>query len=394
MIYDCSDIAAKGQHKFANRLGKTGCHHQPIKDLADVVAAKSLLSDIGSIFPELYKLPTGLIMPFLNTPPTGWAAQSGMNDYAIVGGGNLYAAGSVRSKTKTLHTASKSHTHTSGTTVQRQRSAAGTITGATASHTHNWSFSYSPKLQKLILAKVTGTVQSFTADAVMLTLKAMTGLTRILAATERSLAGGAAQASDDTQEVTSATATADANDSDHDHFVASETNDWVIAGGGYQTFYLTAAGSHTHSITASIAAALRKAYLGAWQFSSAGGSLLNEVLGLLDSDVTDVPDGWLACDGSLNTVDLRDHYLMLGNSGRTLGTKEGNGAMTVAITGCPSAGAHTHGTASAFVLNNTSVNIYAGAGDGAHSESAFSDGALTDYAPNSYALKAIIFRPH
>jgi len=88
------------------------------------------------------------------------------------------------------------------------------------------------------------------------------------------------------------------------------------------------AGEHTHNFASVILTQnIKKTYATAWTKASASFQGFNGMIGMWDGSPTALPNGWVLCNGTNGTLDLRNYFINIGNSSN-IGTQTGNNTIS------------------------------------------------------------------
>jgi hypothetical protein len=294
-------------------------------------------------------VPSGLIVPLYNTStvPSGWSRFTSADNKAIVGAGSTYAGGDTSTGTTSVGVsgstvAAGSHNDSYGTVAGGSPGSEFFAQNFAGSHAHTYSGTISAiyKYKTFVLIKASAATPLLPANAVLLGTSSLSTLTNVETATDALLYSTATYGStgggtSGSQPLTVGSA------GNHAHNSTVSNSDESGDAGPYMN---QTAGSHDHTASASWSIDVQRAYLTAWTNASANFSLVTNGIAMYESATP--PAGWVLCDGTNGTVDLRNYFLHLGNTGNQ-GTRTGSNAYSWTGTGMSGNAPHEH-TGGAF----------------------------------------------
>jgi chitodextrinase len=287
--------------------------------------AATLVSSVGPT-----AIPVGAIVPFDSDGaiPSGWTQFTSANGRYIVGAGGAYAAGGtggggvvvVRTTTNGDHTGNDDWSGMGngpwGTKIQG---------GVAGGHAHNISVAPSLGSRQLRFVRASMQQDAFPSNALVLATQNLSGLSGAYAGDSRYLVPANAR----TATGTSLGAAGCSTEGAHSHaFPGGNYPDWSWV--EYPCYDEGPEGNHTHpAIVSLVSENTRKAYVTAWTNASAAFAASSGMIVMYDSLCP--PPGWVICDGTNGTVDLRDYFVFLGPAA-SQGTRSGNNTLTLADT--------------------------------------------------------------
>lgn len=332
--------------------------------------------------------------------PDGWSAFAAANGRYIRGAGGAHAIGDVGGDSNTgpwSGTTSSSGAHSGSGGAFSVAEAGSTLSGpgytgsggSVGAHAHGWSAP--AQIMSLLrrsypLVKRSGIVSAMPAGMLLFGLP---GITHPSLARVTSLAGRLVMADTSVADAGAATQslaiTVDSANMRHGHAAASNkyNQDFapyadIIAG----TLATERDYWHTHSATLVLAAAAKRKrlalYTGAGDFPSVPG-----LIALSDAAVP--PTGWLLCDGTSGTPDMRGFLAEIAAVGNE-GTSAGDDTVSASATSAKYS--HSHGGSD---VPNGPVPTSVGHGSSELHDHTIS--ASQSFAPPWYALNFIMFSP-
>jgi len=372
-----SGLAIRQSGNYTAYTGQSGDQHASY-------GAKGIIQ-----FGYTTQLPSGIIVPFNDTSlPSGWEWFSSADAKMIVGAGTTYGIGATGGSIAVSETSdSKSHGTSSGNLATGGSSYVygGSGAGGSSSHSHTIAFDYLPEYQDLRLIRATSDQDNFPAKAIVLThadtnpdpanLSIEIESNKFLRANSSISTGGGSESNIAINSIGS-----------HKH----HTGDMYDDGGAFSAYEQdsNSRGGHDHNDTFSsfsAAEAIKKTYLRAWSDTNAfeGKGMMIAMWESLTP-----PDGWVLCNGSNNTLDLRDYFIVLSSSGNA-GTQEGDNTVEFTVE-AESDGLHEH----AILLKSNVLSVidfYHPNNQGAHTHALATPSQ--SYTPPYYALVFIMKEP-
>jgi hypothetical protein len=90
-------------------------------------------------------------------------------------------------------------------------------------------------------------------------------------------------------------------------------------------------GAHTHTISASLTDNIKRVYTTAWtKITDFYG--FRGMIGFWDGALAAIPEGWAICDGTNNTIDMRDYFIVMGTDA-TKSTRTGSNLIDIIPSG-------------------------------------------------------------
>jgi len=349
-------------------------------------------------------IPVGAILPLSgDTIPSGWEAYTAANGRFIVCAGNEYSEGDtggsathpgfIGSTTAVdSHGSNPSYSNFRALYFEQEGGSGNAILpdfppGLVHSHTYSTGqFTLNLPRREHRLVKKTGT----TATSVPKSLRIMglsnlsvAGLTRVVSESNRLLYASSINALLGNQPQFLTFTSGSYNDY---HFHRSTPtgraldtlqviNTWYD--------YEAGGGEHTHAFSLEVIHNIKRVNVPLWS-GLVDYPLVPGMIVLWDGGT--VPPGWILCDGSGNTPDLRDHFIQISPEGAEF---EKAGDNTIAVSGTSTPVGHDHQGATATTSGNQTTTF-------AHSNSithTHDISASGSYTPKYYALSAIMFDP-
>ena len=267
----------------------------------------------------LEAVPAGLIIPYNGTiAPSGWSLFTAANERYIIGAGKTYAVKSTggSSTITCTSTTTGAHTGSTGRAGMKDRSYRGL--NSRGAHCHSISFSYSPPYYGLTLIRANTELKSLPPKSVMFSdrtlplLRLEDGDGRLFSARKSIGKGGSNSISSQTSSSAGI----------HYHGL-SESRSYTT-----KEEYPEAvqSGQHTHTVSDfTITPNFKRVLLSAWTNASENFDLMPGMYAFYESLTP--PKGWALCDGTNNTLDLRDYFIEFGNENNH-GTKTGDGTIS------------------------------------------------------------------
>ena len=267
----------------------------------------------------LEAVPAGLIIPYNGTiAPSGWSLFTAANERYIIGAGKTYAVKSTggSSTITCTSTTTGAHTGDTGRVGMKDKSYQGrNYRGA---HCHSISFSYSPPYYGLTLIRANTELESLPPKSVMFSdrtlplLRLEDGDGRLFSARKSIEKGGSNSISSQTSSSAGI----------HYHGLGKSRS--YRADAGYTE--AVESGQHTHTVSDfTITPNFKRVLLSAWTNASENFDLMPGMYAFYESLTP--PKGWALCDGTNNTLDLRDYFIEFGNENNH-GTKTGDGTIS------------------------------------------------------------------
>jgi len=325
-------------------------------------------------------VPIGLIVPLNDTSvPTGWERFDSADNRMIVGAGSTYSVGQTGGSTSLSGGTTNSSAHLGNTmnVIAFSSPGGGDVSNvnATDSHSHTWSGSYLPDYQNVVLIKATQEHKTLPSKSIVMTQdNTNPGSLTSVFEDDRFFRGNSTVSQGNSQSASFSTT------GEHRH------GDLYFNSGGFGStvLYSVQGGNHSHSLSSmSVTQNIRRAYLRAWTNASAEFELTPNIIGMYESLTP--PEGWVLCDGSNGTPNLRDHFIIGSSSGNT-GTITGND--TISGSGSSSTnGLHNH--VGSFRFNVFSGISYHNTDENNHNHSiSISQAYVPPYYSLSFIMKA------
>jgi len=262
-------------------------------------------------------VPPGLIVPYNGTTaPAGWSLFTAADNKFIVGAGGAYAVKSTGGGASITASSTSAGAHSGP--VFKTGIGFGSARGmnVAGSHSHLVSFNYTPPYYGLTLIKANTELNRLPSKSIVFSDKTLplsrftNGDGKLFLAHSVIGAGGS--------NLIGATTSSSAGNhvhGDKEYSVYSSGPNWNII----------SSVAHTHSTeTFTITPNLKRALLSAWTNASKDFGLEPGMYAFYESLTP--PDGWALCDGTNDTLDLRDYFIEFGNENNH-GTKTGNGTI-------------------------------------------------------------------
>jgi len=341
----------------------------------------------------------GIILWTGGATPANFTAVTAANDKLIVGAGGTYAqsatGGSGWSVTFSGSTTTNGahSTGPSGFSSPREVFGGSRVettyevgSSGSPSHSHTYNsgaVTLTPKLAKIRLIKATTAQANIPLGGKVFGLAGIVsgGWSRDTGKAGRVLSAAAADADTGSDSQTAAITTGSASDA-HRH-TTTPTNSAQAAFATADLFSsLSGGGSHTHTVTLSIAAALKRRKLALYQTTSDIALVPGHII-MWEGGA--VPVGWLLCDGTKDTPDMRDYFVEISGTGSE-GTAAGDNTATATGTTNQKGHSHRGGDVSNDV---TAIGVVHG-GTVYHSHTISGSAAIS---PPYYALAFLMYSP-
>jgi len=272
----------------------------------------STINGIMGVSADFSKIPIGLIIPYNDTSiPDGWERFTSADDKMIVGAGNSYSPGDSGGNTSVTINAS---TNTTGShSVVAEYTGVWFNVGGPNHHTlwtanpegnHSHTVTngtYLPQCNDIVLIKALTETNIFPVNGILLSYGNLntTSLSNILTDNKFLKSNSSI--------TTSGATTCNSNlssDGGHDH--SSGYYDVYGGSGGYRG-KTTLSGAHGGSVNLNTTENIKKVLLSAWTNASQQFDLRRNMIGMYESLTP--PEGWVLCNGSNGTPDMRDFFI-------------------------------------------------------------------------------------
>lgn len=346
----------------------------------------STISQLSGIEFNFSVVPIGLIIPFNDTSiPTGWTRFTAADDKHLVAAGSTYSVGqSGGNNSISGITSSSAGSHNGAQANWEGSNESGSGGSLMPDHTSNFSSgSHSHSdcsadvdlgVQKLLLIKSTIENSAFPAKSVVLTHQT-TGqsLTPIFQSNKYLMSNNTI--TNTSQSLNSQITNTTGAHAHHNMNDNTSSSSW--------SYYRYTQPTHSHSMSLGInSVSLTNFYLKCWTNTTSEFGITPNIIAMYESLTP--PDGWVLCNGSNGTPDLRDCFIILGDDGN-VGTKNiGNNIINVSGS-INSGGAHGHNGSN---INWSGSFPYHIGGYGSHSHSVTSQDI--SFLPPYYALSFIM----
>jgi hypothetical protein len=285
-------------------------------------------------------IPQNAIIPLrgAGAVPSGFTIWTTADAKYIIGAGSTYAVGATGGGSAITLTVSNPGNHTVG--LSGFRAGGGSTAGATAdgSHAHTGtSITVTPPYTQRRLIQCDADIVDLPQDASFFlhTDAAQSGLTLDDGSDNYFVANTA----DGSGGSLTPAATLGADWGTHYHGGISGGSTGGSSGSNWKG---QVPGTHQHTATMSLTINLYRVALNAW-YSAASSVNINDYTNpIIMFPSTTPPDGWLLCNGSNGTPDMRDHFIQHAASGSTAGTVSGDGTVSDSGIVSTSAGNHDH----------------------------------------------------
>jgi len=346
------------------------------------------IAKLGNTPVSFTQIPAGLIV-FLNdiSVPAGWEAFNSANDRMIIGAGSTYAVGatggaqysggittgSAGSHTSTNHgnAAGNMAMYFASPDSSGQQYAQGTY----GAHTHSASVAYNVAKDKILLIKAILDLSQFPINTVVPSQAALSGLSSL--SKDYLIASTSLGA---VAEIKTATLSSSGN-----HYHQQSVGTWGSHTSGELTgIRWNSGGAHSPSATLNPTPNLKRLLLSLWTNASASFDPIQNMIGMWESLTP--PDGWLICNGSNGTPDLRDSFIKPVDSGSENITPQGNNTLNYTVSTSHSS---THNHQLSLATRRISSNS-TGTWNYSWSHNHGSPGATPSWLPPYYALSFIM----
>jgi hypothetical protein len=336
-------------------------------------------------------IPAGGIIPLRSTGgvPSGWTIFTAANGDHIIGAGSTYAADDNGAGTGALRpTSSSNGGHTIGSANFRHDSSGAAGTSSEPSHPHIITSTPNPDFynQYMRLIKANSELEEFPSMGIIFIHTASLpgamsrddpGIARMFLAHTTDAVGG--------NNLTPHTM--DSRWGNHCHGCIRGDDGDGSGGSQWKSGYPA---DHTHTMTVAWTNNLRKVALSMWYKSGASIPVVDVTPGnpIIMYQGAVAPDGWVLCNGSNGTPDMRNRFInCVGNGDAAPGTAHGNGTVQGVGTST-SVGDHDHDNGDKCG-NCDDASGYHSIIDGAHQHTG-TRSALT-WLPPYYALTFIMY---
>lgn len=283
--------------------------------------------NVNGTWKQVYKrivVPAGLIIPYNGTSaPSGWSLFTDADGRFIIGAGKTYAVGATGGSTSITTNASDSQGAHTGATEKSEDFGSMrfyTGTGSAGAHVHTLTYNYTPPYYGLRLIKADSELSQLPAKAVMFAGETLSGITRFSSGDGKLFASQSSIGAGGSNTISAGTNSSSAGAHKHNTTRANNTSF-----GGYLG---KEEGSHIHTNAEfTITPNLYRALLSAWTNASSAFRLQPGMYAFWES-IVNIPDGWLLCDGSNGTLDLRNYFIEFADEDDD-GTRTGDGTLTV-----------------------------------------------------------------
>lgn len=288
-----------------------------VVDADDIPAAGEIESINGLVFYTADAIPAGLIIPYTGGAggaPAGWSLFSDANGKYIVGAGSTYAADENGAGDGSTNKAVAGGGHHGGGNAATYGSYAGKVDYDNAgNHTHTATINYTPPYQQCYLIKADSEVSVIPQNGVIFLGGSHGSLTNIWTDGYMFQAG----AGTGTGGSANPTLTTDSAGA-HNHGTSVGKGQ---SSGSSRWYSNTNYGSHSHSNAGTVTNNLYKAALAAYTDAASSFSVESGMIAMWQGAVA--PTGWVLCDGTNGTDDLRDYFVKCvaaASAGGTAGT--------------------------------------------------------------------------
>lgn len=338
-------------------------------------------------------IPNGLIVPYAasGAAPSGWELFSSANGKMIRGA----HSGTISIGATTTGSTSKAGSTSTDGSHQGSRDVAFVSAGPPTIHTqagngdaaggHSHTFTASGTAQDVYkefqLIKALGRRVKFPANALLLGASSLSGLTQYESSTDRFLRANSSYGSTGGSSTLSMTTSSYSTAGSHVH------EDYQISaygtGPAYGSLHVSGGSHSDHSGTITGTMNTKHYYLTAWGNASGYFDLVTNGIAMYESFTP--PNGWLLCDGTGGTPDLRQFFIRIGSVAQ-MGTNGGNNTVATVSGTTNTTGSHNH-TSAAVYLQTATFNGYHSTGQ-THNHTATCTNV--DCTSPSYALAFIM----
>lgn len=280
---------------------------------------------LPAVFSSRKKIvPAGLIIPYNGTSaPSGWSLFTDADGRFIIGAGNTYAVGATGGNTSlTTGGSSAAGSHTGGSFLAGYwnppynigHSAAGT-------HNHTLTYNYTPPYYGLRLIKANIDLTILPKNAIIFSDISLNNLSRFSSGDGKLFSARSTIGSGGSNTIVGFNSSTSGSHIHND----GEGGGSSGSSSGYDN---TTAGAHNHpNESFEITPNLYRVLLSAWTNASSAFRLQPGMYAFWES-IVNIPDGWLLCDGSNGTLDLRNYFIEFADEDID-GTRNGNGKLSV-----------------------------------------------------------------
>jgi len=335
------------------------------------------------------QIPAGLIV-FLNDTsiPTNWERFTAADDKNIIGAGSTYSIGdNGGSNDVTLNNSSTvgSHAYTIHPINYNYPTNSGGAGGMTytattdGNHYHPLSLNYQTSQRSAVMIKAQIDQGSFPINTLMLSAGSLSGLTNNTDYTDKYILSKTSIS--DFAESKTLNLGAGGN---HNHGQTITGNS--LTGGGYSRIVIANGGNHAPSLTfaGTVTENLKRVLLSLWTNASAQFELQSNMIAMWESLTP--PDGWVLCDGSNGSPDLRDCFIKPVSSGNENTNPQGNNTLSTSGTSTTHNATHSH--YSGAIMSQGGA-MYANAAGWSHTHSIPATSGKS-FIPPYYALSFIM----
>jgi len=368
------------------------------KNITKVTKIKSnKIARMGNSIVKFEVVPQGIIVFFNDTQaniPAGWQAYNSANNRMLIGAGGSYApttsggsaynaavgnvfgyTGSGGSHAGSLHPQSMDH-YATGSGWE--------ASGTAGAHTHGVGALKLGQIDRsmFVMMKSTQEHDTFPEKTAMIGTGSISGLSNIRATNK--IIGGLTSNTDYNKSATLALGT----DGAHSHSGGSHGAGYYHCSNAYYYSNLQS-GDHSSNITlqsSEFSMNHKRLLLSIWSNASASFEMAPGMIAMWESLTP--PDGWVLCNGSNGTPDLRDHFIQSVASGSESTTTTGNNTVGLSINRTISHTASHHHAQQGYNIY-CRVAVYRGTYSWTHSH-LVNRTASFSYLPYYYALSFIM----